>query len=55
MYICLSLYNELNYDIDLCIVDKFLHHVRIHIYQYKLYKENSRILMQSMINKRLHN
>ena len=54
VHIYLSLCNELNRDVDFCIVDKLLHHARIHIYQCKSCKKNSRILMQSMINKRLH-
>ena len=54
VYVDLSLYNELNHDTDFCIVDKLSRHARIHAYQCKSCKKNSRILMQSMINKRLH-
>ena len=54
MYVDLLLCNELNHDVDFCIVDRFSRYARIHTYQCKSYKKNSRILMQSMINKRLH-
>ena len=55
VYVYLSLCNELNRDVDFCIVDRFSCYARIYICQCKSCKKDSRILMQSMINKRLQN
>ena len=54
MYVYLLLCSELNRDADFCIIDKFLHHARIHACRCKSCKKNFRILMQSTINRRLH-
>ena len=54
VYIYLLLCNELNRDIDFYIIDKFLRYARIYACQCKSCKKDFRILMQSMINKRLH-